>query len=458
MRVPELDRVAFGFSAVALAFLYGIATQAFGWFPSRQIERAWEQAEMAVPYLTPQEPAWLVDRVHERSGARVVDPQAVQPGVTLIAANFEAFGWKPGLKLVDREGRTLHEWRIDSDVFPDSANRRGKEFDQSIVNGSHLFPDGDVVVNLDYVGTVRLDACGEVVWRMPLGNHHSVARAEDGSFWIPAVTGPGPAASPGRPDGLPGLEGPIFQDRILHVSGDGELLEEFNVLDLLYDNGLARQIRKASWKDDSDLTHLNDVEPLPAAMADAYPLFEAGDLLVSLRYLDLVFVFDPDDGRVKWHASDPFLQQHDPDFMGDGWIGVFDNNTDGTARGTMLGGSRIVAVRPHTDSTRVLFPTPRSDAFYTAAIGQWQRLENGNLLLTESGAGRVLEAAPDGRTVWEWVAEPYSDARVPEIPDATRYGLTAGDVTAWPCSPGEAPDATALDDEQLDDERKETDG
>lgn len=447
MRVPEFDRVAFAISTVVLSFLYGIATQAFGWFPSGQIERAWEQAESALPFLTPQEPAWVVDRVYDRTGARTPDPGSVQPGVTLVAANLEDFDWDPGLKLIDRDGRTLHEWRIGPEVFPDSANRRGEKFDQSIVNGSHLFPDGDVVVNLDYVGTARLDACGEVVWRLSQGNHHSVTRAEDGTFWIPAVSGPGPATSARHPEGFPGLEGPVFQDRVLHVSADGEILEDYNVLDLLYENGLARLIRKASWKDDTDITHLNDVEPLAGSMADEYPLFEAGDLLVSLRFLDLVFVFDPGSRKVKWHATGPFLQQHDPDFMGDGWIGTFDNNTDGTARGTMLGGSRIVAIEPHTDSTRVLFPTSRSDPFYTAAIGQWQQLENGNLLLAESGAGRVVEVAPDGRTVWDWVADPYGDARVPEVADATRYRLTPREVGSWPCSTDASTDDDNLREE-----------
>ncbi|PSQ69065.1 MAG: hypothetical protein BRD31_06445, partial [Bacteroidetes bacterium QH_2_64_26] len=79
--------------------------------------------------------------------------------------------------------------------------------------------------------------------------------------------------------------------------------------------------------------------PLPSAMADEHPLFKSGDLVVSVKRLHLVFVFDPDSMTVKWHASDPFVAQHDPDFIGDGWIAVFDNQDDGTGRGSLLGGS-----------------------------------------------------------------------------------------------------------------------
>lgn len=50
-------------------------------------------------------------------------------------------------------------------------------------------------------------------------------------------------------------------------------------------------------------THLNDVEPLSASMAAEYLLFETRDLVVSVRHLNLVFVFDPDSLTVKWHSS-----------------------------------------------------------------------------------------------------------------------------------------------------------
>ena len=155
---------------------------------------------------------------------------------------------------------------------------------------------------------------------------------------------------------------------------------------------------------------------------------------MSLRHPSLVFVLDPRSVRVKWHATRPFLHQHDPHFVGDGWIGVFDNNQDPTPRGTMLGGSRIVALRPATDSVAVWFPTPRSDPFYTATAGHWQPLDNGNYLLTESRAGRVVEVAPDGRTVWEWIHQPYDGTRAPFVTGGTRYALTRADVADWPCA------------------------
>ena len=77
---------------------------------------------------------------------------------------------------------------------------------------------------------------------------------------------------------------------------------------------------------------------------------------------------------------------------------------------------------------RVRFPTRYSDPFYTKIQGKWQDLENGNMLLAETRAGRVVEVDSNGRTVWELV-EPGSS-----ITKATRVDLTREQVASWPCS------------------------
>jgi hypothetical protein len=82
----------------------------------------------------------------------------------------------------------------------------------------------------------------------------------------------------------------------------------------------------------------------------------------------------------------------------------------------------------------VRFPTPLSDPFYTDTQGKWQPLPNGNMLLAEAKAGRIVEVAPNGETVWEWIIEPFSDSKVSRVMTAVRHDLTPADVAAWPCS------------------------
>lgn len=438
MRAPSrkfVEKTAFVLSLVLLAVAYGWVSGAQGWFPDAHLERAWRQADREVTERTGL-PDFTNRRVYRGGGVLATEPEAMQPGLTLLVSTWEGFGWKPGLVLVDRVGRVLHQWRVDpGELFSESDYRRGANLAEQDLHGTHLFPNGDVIVNVEYAGAARLDACGDVEWRLNAGNHHSVERADDGTFWIPGVTGASPSRTRRYPDGFPGLEDGIHHGLLIQVDAEEPAVLRFvNALELLYDNGLERFIPKNRQHDRADVLHINDIEPLSAELAASYPLFQAGDLLVSLRNLDLVVVLDPESGRVKWHASEPFIMQHDPDWIGDGWIGVFDNNWDGTARGDMLGGSRIVALQPHTDSTRILFPTPESEPFYTARRGKWQLLENGNLLLTESSAGRVVEVAPDGRTLWEWIAGPYEETRVPSVARAQRVDLGPEDVAEWPCS------------------------
>lgn len=426
-----VEKLIFYLSLIFLSVVYGIGAAWSGWFPSDFFRQAVRQADQI---LSP--PGYLTPRVYDRHGVRSELPERIAPGLTLVASVWEQEGeWTPGLRLIDADGRTVHSWDADPAVIFEDTEERWELGQVDLhVQGPHLFPNGDVLANLEYAGTVRLDACSRVRWSLSEGGHHSISQAEDGTFWIPSVSPQPRIASPDHPDGLPGLKRPIYHEYLRRVSPTGEVLERIHVLDLLYENGLERYVVKASLGTSNDVTHVNDVDPLANEMADEYPTLEAGDLVVSVRNLDLVFVVDPTSREIKWHTSHPFLRQHDPDFMDGGWIGVFDNNRDGTDRGTMLGGSRIIALQPHTDSLKELFAGTGTDTFYTSIMGKWQKLDNGNLLLVESEAGRVVEVTGDGRTVWEWIVPAYDERLVPYVSDARRVDVTRQDVASWPCS------------------------
>lgn len=444
------NSVQLGLSAVGLlvlAFLFGSATHSYGWVPSSTLEGAWKQLDALT---SGNRLHFLANKRFDRSGVRSVAPDRMQDGTTLVSSMWKDGGsWHTALRMLDREGAVVHEWSPTAvDIFEDPkvVGHSGKKVKWANIGEYSLDPEtGEVVVNFAYVGLAKLDACGEPIWRLPIHTHHAVNRADDGSYWAPASSSERHRNVPDGGPTLPGFEGRdagpgAYYDRLVHVSPDGEVLHDINVFRVLYENDLQRHIFKtyqARIQDGEplpgDITHVNDVEPLGADMADSYPQFDAGDVLVSARNLDLVFVLDPESLRVKWHASEPFIEQHDPDFIGDGRIGVFDNNRDGSARGTRLGGSRIVQVVPATGEVDVLFPTAQSETFYTRVGGRWQLLPNGNRLLTETKTGRVLEVDEDGSTVWEWIHEPH-DGHAIEVVRATRHDLTEREVESWECS------------------------
>jgi hypothetical protein len=221
------------------------------------------------------------------------------------------------------------------------------------------------------------------------------------------------------------------------VSPEGKILREVSVLEALYNSEYRNLLWTAAPRRTFDIVHMNDVEPLPGVLAAEYPLFEEGDLLVSLCFANIVFVFDPDTGKIKWVAPVRALRQHDPDFIGGGWISIYGNNTDGSLDGRFLGGSAMLAVQPHSGKMRQIYPVPESSSkherrFYTAQGGKAQLLPNGHWLITESAPGRVFEIDGKGRTVWEWVHQRHEDGvMISEVLEGTRYPISPEAVKRW---------------------------
>jgi hypothetical protein len=69
---------------------------------------------------------------------------------------------------------------------------------------------------------------------------------------------------------------------------------------------------------------------------------------------------------------------------------------------------------------------------YTSIQGDQQVLDNGNVLITESEAGRVIEATPSGKIVWEYINR-YSEKEVVLVSDAIRYPPDYLSVEDWLC-------------------------
>ena len=71
-----------------------------------------------------------------------------------------------------------------------------------------------------------------------------------------------------------------------------------------------------------DPFHLNSI--FPAKIKKGF--VEVGDLLLSLRHMSMLLVYRPSSGKIVWHQSGPWLNQHSAKFDDQGDIYVFDNN------------------------------------------------------------------------------------------------------------------------------------
>ena len=351
-------------------------------------------------------------------GAVRRDPASTMPGATLVSG---LWGTTLGFRLLSDTGEVLHAWHVSfNEIWPDAPHLDAPHHDwDTIIHGAHLYPDGDIVFNFEYEGTIRIDRDSRVLWKLPRRTHHSIYEDEEGMLWIPDRREHKTPRSE-----FPGMKPPFYEDLLLRLDPAGKVLEEISALEVLYASGLQGVLflgGHAPGNTISDWMHINDVEVLPSHLAHAFPLFAAGDIMVSARNLDLVFIVDRRTHAVKWWRVGPWLRQHDPDFTADGKIVVFDNRRDAlkTAR---HGGSRVVAIDPATYATEVLFAGKSWNDFYTSRLGELEVLSNGNLLLTEAEAGRCLEVTPQGKVVWEFVNR-WDAARVGMIFGASRVDV-----------------------------------
>jgi hypothetical protein len=428
--LKALPWLLFVASCVFVGFAWGVCVGEYQWFPYHRLRcaartiRVWTGTAHRHHHLAP--------LVHEQFGVTAADRGDVQ-GVTLLTSYWDR---TTGLRLIDARGNVLNHWRVDpSQLWPrsphDDLASGSKNHKLNYIHGAALLDGGDVVFNIEHLGLVRMSPDGHVVWKLPRRTHHAVTPDEHGNLWVCGMRFIEDPADVRRR--FPGLIAPVCEDCAMLVSPDGQVLREFSVLEALFARGAQRLIWRIGHTRVRDVLHLNDVEALPTAIADQYPTLSAGDLVVSMRNICTVAVLDGQTGRIKWLDSDTFIRQHDPDFIGDGWVRVLDNNTDASPDGRWLGGSRIVDIRPHTGERRVVYPTGSRSRFYTRTSGKSQTLPNGHLLITETRAGRAFQVDPRGRCVWQWVQAPWPDdpSRVAEVMAATRYEVDPQTARAW---------------------------
>jgi hypothetical protein len=351
------------------------------------------------------------------------------------------------LRLIRRNGDIVVRWPVSfSTLFPNTQHmEQPPATDWNVdIHGALVEADGSVVFNFENGGLVKLDRCGKTTWTVSHPTHHSVERAKDGSYWVPGRR----YVTTGESE-YPPFEVPYKEDLIINVSKDGKIVSEASVPAILYENGLEalftatgnyvdREFITHWW--DRELVHLNKIEILDADLAVNFPQFEAGDLLLSFRDLNLILVANPETFRIKWHQTGPWLRQHDPEFDTDGTITVFNNNTYNVFQrsrytsnlSTAPRTSNIVRVDPRTGRTEIEFGQLPGQEMLSVIRGKHEITDSGGFLITEFEAGRVFETDSNGNIVWEYINR-YDDQRVGEITEARLYPAAYFDVKDWTC-------------------------
>jgi hypothetical protein len=307
-------------------------------------------------------------------------------------------------EIVDMELAVLHRWNLDwFRVWPNPEHLTFDETPKSVpgtnIHGIILLRNGDIVFNYEGLGMVRMDFCGEIVWKLPYSTHHSVHEDEDGNIWAS-----GRIRHDKPLEKYPNIKPPFDEPTVLKVSPEGRILEAFSVFDLLFENGYKgllslSTIRNRKAVVTGDILHLNDVETFPKTKQS--DVFDSDDVLISLRNINAVIVFDSATKKIKFIDIGRVLRQHDPDFVGDSRISIFDNNNRGLKYEESF--SRIVEIDAQSGAfLETISGDNDKHKFYTNVMGKHQWLPDGHVLITEATAGRAFELDKDGNVVWEY--------------------------------------------------------
>lgn len=373
------------------AFVYGFVAERRQLWPFEFTQSAYTAARMLFLYgeIVPEGRRMHAPPHAARVAFKIHDPSAMAEGYYVFV------GWDDTRRayaawLYDHVGRILHTWSWDYRRLDPDGPLNGADGPHAF----HVLADGSIVAGFDHGDVVaRLDACSEPVWIKPAIYHHSFEAADDGTLW----TWKGDGTVHGHHDRIVNFD-PETGEELREIGLVDDVIKRMGPAAIVFgvrpDYPFQHFDKDPANREAADIFHVNDVEPLRAAMAPAFPMFEAGDLLISLRSINLVAVVDAHAYGVKWWSIGPWIGQHDPDFASDGTISVYNNNT-------RRGRSEILKIDPATRGiSNELFAG--GARFYSPFMGRHQYLPNGHVLIAVPGEGRAIEVSSHGRMIVEF--------------------------------------------------------
>jgi Arylsulfotransferase (ASST) len=350
----------------------------------------------------------------------IISGKIDQPGKTFDGFTLCMCGGNARAVLMNMHGDVVHEWHVPfSQLWTDSPHVRGPVSDATVyLNDGHVYPNGDLLAVVEGpitrqnasngYGLVKLDKDSRVLWKYAERCHHDVAVDEDGTIY--AIVN---ETVHEVPAGLEHIPTPCMVDVVDILSPEGQRLGRLRLLEAIHESayapllcplerstpagGLAPPGALSSMaRDDAlrrDVLHTNAITVLSRAMASQLPMLKAGQIMVSPRNLDAIVVLDRDSAKAVWAARGPWRAQHDPSFLPNGHLLLFDNL--GSPRS-----SRVLEFDPQTGAFPWSYPGDGGTPFVSKIRGMCQRLANGNTLIVNSVAGEVFEVTAERELVW----------------------------------------------------------
>lgn len=325
-----------------------------------------------------------VIRVHERALAS-------------DGLNFFTSGHAPAAFLIEMDGTTRMTWTADAQTaFPGltpGEDERGRS-----LRRARLRPDGSILAMFEDIGLVHLDAASRVLWSWRGPVHSDFAVGEDGRIWV-LTRGTRTVEDLNH-------RGPVREDFLVELAPDGNFLRQISLIESFRRSPCSPYLHILPRG--PEILETDSIQILDGKLADRSPAFRRGNLLLSVKGLNTVGVFEPESSGIVWALSGQWYAQHSASLLRNGHLLLFDN------LGAMREASRVLEVDPFTQEVLWSFGRKSGEELLSETGGSVERLQNGNTLITESNSGRVIEVTPEHRVVWEFV-NPYRTGKNAEL-------------------------------------------
>ncbi|HEV3439084.1 MAG TPA: arylsulfotransferase family protein [Gemmata sp.] len=404
-------RLVFLFGMVSLSYILGASAIYFDLPSSTFLKQAFTGA--VAWYKSRSEAQATDERLQPLTLGKIDRAEKTCDGFTLCM-----YGTDSRAMLVNMLGEVVHQWHVPfSEIWSEPPHLRGRIENASVYfNDGHLYPNGDLLVVVEGpinssnssngYGLVKLDKDSRVLWKYAEHCHHDVDVGADGTIY--AIVNEIVEKIPQRLEYIPT---PCMVDHVDVISPEGKRLKRIRILEAFQESSYAPLLGMferpkpgtatspgtlPAFRQDEirrDVLHTNAIKVLSEAMAPRFPLFRAGQILISPRQLDAIAVIDPDSAKVVWASRGPWRSQHDPSFLENGHLLLFDNL--GSSRG-----SRVLEFDPQTLAFPWSYPGEVDRPFFSQIRGMSQRLPNGNTLIVNSVGCEVFEVTPQRDVVW----------------------------------------------------------
>ena len=315
------------------------------------------------------------------------------------------------VELVDlRSFKVLHTWNPDIDQFNKSIDKFDEFKYLNIDNNNSRFllrhpillKDGNLIFQ-NNSPLIKIDSCSNLIFQITHDNfHHSIEGDIEGNIWVPSHMYPQflPVEKVGR--NIWQKQG-YYDDAIVQLSPDGEILFEKSVSQIFIDNGLEYLLFGIGVQDVflKNPIHLNDIQPVNF---DG-DFWKKGDVFLSLRHQSMVLLYRPLTNKIIWKGTGPFFHQHDVDILNNHKISIFNNNSKNFVGGDVVDGNNEVIIydfKTNEYSTYLKKSLTKFDV-RTITEGRSQIIKNGDLFVEESNYGRTLYFNSDGSLRWTHV-------------------------------------------------------